>query len=90
MIKEGRYIYGERCFETHKVGSMVSWQPLTKDKQYGIISKTFVVQIENDERFVAFANVSSATGGNLDLMLKQLKLESEVKKCPPNPEKKDS
>jgi len=90
MIKESRYIYGARCFETHKVGSMVSWKPLNRDKQYGIISKTFVSQIENDERYVAFAKVQSATGGNLDLMLKHLQLESEVKKCPPNLEKKDS
>lgn len=90
MIKEGRYIYGERCFETFKVGSMVSWKPMNKKKQYGIISKTFITQIENDERYVAYAKVQSATGGSLDLMLKHLQLESEVKKCPPVPEKRDS
>lgn len=90
MIKEGRYILGERYFENYKVGSMVSWRPINKEKQYGIISRTFIKQIDNDDRFVAFAKVLSATGGSLDLMLIHLQLESEVKKCLPSQEKNGS
>ena len=80
-------VLGGDLLDKFKVGSMVSWreplsEPLSltnREKQYGIIIKTFLFQLGTDERYVACAKIACDTGINRCLMLNVLKLESEIK-----------
>jgi len=81
MLEKDKYVLGERHFKEFGIGDCVSWKPLNRDKQYGIITSTFVNQIGTDDRYVAMAKVRASYGGDLDLMLNNLHLESKVIRC---------
>ncbi len=78
-ISKTQYTFGDKDFDSFKKGSMVSWTPINKEKQFGIIIRTFISGIEGTERSVALAEIITLGGQSIKMILKHLELVSEVK-----------
>ena len=74
-------VFGKEYLEIFNVGDCVSYSTLEGAQIFGIISKIYIDDIENDKnRKCAFAEVINMHGDSVPIILMSIKLESKAKR----------
>ena len=72
-------IFGKECIKIFNIGDCVSYTTLNGEKIFGIISKIYIENIEdNKDRKYAFAEIKNMYNEKVSILLSLISLESKV------------